>query len=147
MAKIVTPKPTVPEPKASTSTASVAEAVMSDPVVKAAILHSGDEPTPSKVSAQKAEQAETILRTEGQRTVSMLWEVTQQRIALMVVGGGMMLAGGIVIFGHWIGLENDIRIAAFMFVAGAANLVIGFYYGRTNHQRVGGPGGDSAGTR
>lgn len=131
-----------------TLTSIVEKAVMEDPVVIAAIDHSGSQPSVSnRAIAQAAEQSETSLRTEGQRTVSMIWEVTQQRIALMVVGGGMMLAGTIVIFGHWLGLANDIRIAAFMFVAGAANLVIGFYYGRTNHQRVGGPGGDSAGTR
>lgn len=131
-----------------TTTSKVEEAVMEDPVVKAAIDHSGSQPSVSnRATAQAAQESETSLRTEGQRNVSMLWEVTQQRIALMVVGGGMMLAGLIVIFGHWLELANDIRIAAFMFVAGAGNLVIGFYYGRTNHQRVGGPGGDSAGTR
>lgn len=125
----------------------VAEAVFKDPVVKKAIAHSNEEPSPGRRAAQEAEQAETILRTEGQRTVSMIWEVTQQKIALMTVGGGMMLASVVVVGGEWLGLANDVRIAAFMFVAGAANLVIGFYYGRTNHQRVGGPGGDSAGTR
>lgn len=136
----------------------VAEAVLKDPVVQAAIEHVGEEPVPSRIAAQKAEQSETSLRTEGQRVetslrsegqrnISMIWEVTQQRIALMTVGGGMMLAGVIVVGGQWLGLTNDVRIAAFMFVAGAANLVIGFYYGRTNHQRVGGPGGDEAGTR
>lgn len=136
----------------------VAEAVLEDAVVKAAIDHVGEEPSPSRVAAREAEQSETSLRSEGQRsetslrsegqrTVSMIWETTQQKIALMTVGGAMMLAGAIVMFGHWLKLANDVRIAAFMFVAGAANLVIGFYYGRTNHQRVGGPGGDSAGTR
>ena len=28
-----------------------------------------------------------------------------------------------------------------------AAIVVGFYFGRTNHQRVGGVGGDDAGTR
>lgn len=131
----------------SHSQSKVTKAVMDDKVVKEAIRHSGNEPGPSRVAQQKAEQSETSLRSEGQRTVSMLWETTQKDIAKVTVGGAVFLAIIIVLFGKWLGLGDDIRIAAFMFVAGAANLVIGFYYGRTNHQRVGGPGGDSAGTR
>lgn len=102
---------------------------------------------PIRAAPVSAAQAETSLRTEGQRVVSMLWETTQRNIALMTVGGAVWLALVVVVFGGWLDLEKDVRIAAFMFVAGAANLVIGFYYGRTNHQRVGGPGGDEAGTR
>lgn len=129
------------------SSMEVTKAVMDDKVVREAIRHSGNEPGPSTVAQQKAEQSETSLRSEGQRTVSMLWETTQKDIAKVTVGGAVFLAIIIVLFGKWLGLGDDIRIAAFMFVAGAANLVIGFYYGRTNHQRVGGPGGDMAGTR
>ena len=32
------------------------------------------------------------------------------------------------------------KVAAFVFLTGVANLVIGFYFGRTNHQRTGGIG-------
>lgn len=145
----MTTKPTdqpTPDPKTASSE-RVSAAVMKDPVVKAAVKHSGEDPAPSQVAAQAAEQSETSLRSEGQRVVSMIWETTQKRIALITVGGAMFLAGAIVLAGHYLDLANDVRIAAFMFIAGAANLVIGFYYGRTNHQRTGGPGGDSAGPR
>ena len=130
----------------------VADAVMKDPVVKAAIKHGAEaNPSPGQAAASALAATrlsdETSLRSEGQRTVSMIWETTQKKIALMTVGGAVFLAAAVVLAGQWLELANDVRIAAFMFISGAANLVIGFYYGRTNHQRVGGPGGDSAGTR
>lgn len=98
-------------------------------------------------STQKARELETSLKSEGQRTTSMLWETTQKQIALYTIGLTLFSAVGSALFGEWLKLGNDVRIAAFVFLYGAANLVIGFYFGRTNHQRVGGPGGDSAGVR
>jgi hypothetical protein len=41
----------------------------------------------------------------------------------------------------------EVQLAAIVFLFGVANLVTGFYFGRTNHQRSGGVGGDLAGTR
>lgn len=126
----------------------IVEAVSSDPVVKAAVLHAADPDVLAGLrAAASATETETSLRSEGQRVVSMLWETTQKTIAMVTVGGAVSLSVVVVVFGKWLALEADVRIAAFMFVASAANLVIGFYYGRTNHQRVGGPGGDTAGTR
>lgn len=84
----------------------VAEAVLKDPIVKAAIQHVGVETTPGRLAAEAAEQSETSLRTEGQRTVSMIWETTQQKIALMTVGGAMLLAGAIVLIGHLLKLRE-----------------------------------------
>jgi hypothetical protein len=98
---------------------------------------------------------ETALRTAGQRHVNLLWETTQMRIALTVIV--VMMAANVFVIGvvgvvlgvYW----NDLAPAALAVLvtvlAGSlgslsshSSLVIGFYFGRTNHQRVGGVGGD-----
>ena len=50
------------------------------------------------------------------------------------------------VLGKYLGTP-DLQLAAIVFLFGVANLVTGFYFGRTNHQRTGGIGGDQAGTR
>lgn len=131
----------------ATSSSKVEAAVMEDAVVKAAIEHSGIEPTASAVSEKAAAQLEVSLKSEGQRTTSMLWEMTQKDVALSTVRTTLAVAGITAVFGSWLTIAESVRMGAFIFLYGVANLVIGFYFGRTNHQRVGGPGGDSAGTR
>lgn len=78
--------------------------------------------------------------TAGQRETSMMWEKNQKYIALIVISVSVIVAGTTVIFGHRIG-ATDLQLASAMFLNGAANLVIGFYFGRTNHTKVGGIGG------
>jgi hypothetical protein len=80
----------------------------------------GVEPTP--------DETETSLRTSGQRRVNLLWEITQSVIAL-----GITLR---VILGE----ATDTELLAYAFF-----LVIGFYFGRTNHQRTGGVGPNDGG--
>jgi len=63
-------------------------------------------------------------RTAGQRQINLTWEFTQAAIALMVV-----LAT--VISGFMPKTENTTILANAFF------LVIGFYFGRTNHARKG----------
>lgn len=79
----------------------------------------------------------------GQRDTSMLWETTQAKIAIAVVYMVLGVAALISIIGMlpWAG-EKQIALAitAFMLLSSLSTLVIGFYYGRTNHQRVGGVG-------
>lgn len=77
--------------------------------------------------------------TAGQRDTSMMWETNQKWIALIVIGVSVVVAGVVVVFGYRIG-ATDLQLASAMFLNGAANLVIGFYFGRTNHTRVGGVG-------
>lgn len=87
---------------------------------------------------------EPALRTAGQRRINLLWEVTQALIAggvvttILYVSAKMVLAalGGPA-------TEKQVAFAnlAFVFLTGVANLVIGFYFGRTNHARTGGIGG------
>jgi len=82
------------------------------------------------------------LRSKGQRTVNIIWETTQMRVALSVIWGSILVAGVLALFGRWLG-SKEIQLAAVVFLFGVANLVTGFYFGRTNHARTGGPGGDS----
>jgi hypothetical protein len=113
-------------------------------------------------SPEEAALSEVALRSEGQRTISRVWEDTQMRLALLTVGGFMFAQSAVVMLvaialvWNWASLaENPTAIAVLIAVLSGslgaigslASLVIGFYFGRTNHQRVGGPGGDSAGWR
>lgn len=87
-----------------------------------------------------------ILRTDDQRRISGMWERTQQVIALSVVEVTLLVVAAIVaspglatIFGYPVP-ESATAAAStgIVFLASVANLVIGFYFGRTNHTRVGG---------
>jgi hypothetical protein len=59
----------------------------------------------------------------GQRRVNLIWEITQALIALAVTVATFIML--------YVGKEAAALTNAFF-------LVIGFYFGRTNHQRVGG---------
>lgn len=83
------------------------------------------------------------LRTQSQRLINLVWETTQRQVALAVIGGALMVAGSLAVFGRWLG-SADLQLAAVVFLFGVANLVTGFYFGRTNHARVGGVGGESS---
>jgi hypothetical protein len=113
-------------------------------------------------SAQIAGESEAALRSEGQRTVSAMWESTQMRLALMAVGGFMaahiiiILAVGWVLATNWQLLAENpgtltplmvILTAALGALASLAAGVSATYFVRTNTHRVGGPGGDDAGSR
>lgn len=78
----------------------------------------------------------------GQRQTSMLWENTQARIALVVVYAAIIVASALSLTAMlpWAS-ERQVALAitAFMLLSSLSSLVIGFYYGRTNHQKV--PGG------
>jgi len=83
----------------------------------------------------------------GQRNINLIWENTQRSIAMAVIGASLVVSMSLSIFGRWLGSEN-LQLAANVFLFGVANLVTGFYFGRTNHQRQGGVGGsDLPGSR
>ena len=68
----------------------------------------------------------------AQRSINRIWEVTQAAIAVGVTVGTIYAA---------------LRMVESPELTNAFFLVIGFYFGRTNHQRSGGIGGDVAGPR
>lgn len=81
-----------------------------------------------------------ILSSQGQRDINTIWEETQRGVALSVTYGSLLIAGVLALFGKWIGTP-DLQLASIVFMFGVANLVTGFYFGRTNHTRTGGVGG------
>lgn len=75
-------------------------------------------------------ESQTALHTAGQRRVNIIWEFTQAIVALAVTGSTLYVSGKLAVEGK--------GEAAFLLLSNAFFLVIGFYFGRTNHQRVGG---------
>lgn len=95
----------------------------------------------SKTPDTAAESEQKALTTAGQRNVNLMWETTQAKIALAIVYIVLAVAAVISVVGMlpW-ATEKQIALAisAFLLLSNLSTLVIGFYYGRTNHQRVGG---------
>lgn len=76
--------------------------------------------------------AESDRHSQGQRRINLIWEVTQALIALSVIWSAMAAA-------IWITIKDPAnRLMSFLFLSNVVSIVIGFYFGRTNHQRVGG---------
>lgn len=73
--------------------------------------------------------AEQDRKSAGQRRVNATWEYTQAAIAISVTEITLIVAAILVL-----GQGSEI---AFALMVGLANLVIGFYFGRTNHARIG----------
>jgi hypothetical protein len=67
---------------------------------------------------------EQNLHTASQRRVNMVWEATQAVVAVGIVGAN--IAAAFLLPDDQVVLNN------------AFFLVIGFYFGRTNHERLGG---------
>lgn len=86
--------------------------------------------------------AEEDRHSAGQRSINRLWEVTQAGIALAITIVSLTVSAILATHGN-----QESQTAAFVFIYGVANLVIGFYFGRTNHTRSGGVGGEMAGPR
>lgn len=110
------------------------------------------EATARRVAAAAGVDAR-ILTSAGQRSTSILWETTQQRIALSVVWAALFVVAVLVLSPVIVLLITQnvpewavtASVAGMLFLTGVANLVIGFYFGRTNHQRVGSAGDEFIG--
>ncbi len=83
-------------------------------------------------------QAESERTAYGRRRINILWELTQALIALTVTSSTVYASVVIT-------LRSDMDKTAFIFLTNVLFVVIGFYFGRTNHQRVGGVGGQDIG--
>lgn len=89
-------------------------------------------------------------KAAGQRRINIIWELTQASVALAVTGTTLFVAGVIartVAYPASSEAMTAAAAAAFLLLSNAFFLVIGFYFGRTNHQRTGGIGGEAAGSR
>ena len=87
------------------------------------------------VPARTTEEQDRV--TASQRMVNLIWETTQMKIALSVIWAALLVAVILTTFGRYIG-SPELQLAAAVFLFGVANLVTGFYFGRTNHQKIGG---------
>ena len=76
--------------------------------------------------------SEEDLRTAGQRRVNLIWEYSQAFIALIVVSSTIAY-NFILLFVK----ETSNSDKATVLLSNAFFLVIGFYFGRTNHARIG----------
>jgi hypothetical protein len=99
-----------------------------------------DSSHPLAVKKAETEAAASVLRSAGQRRVNIVWELTQALVACSVTAATLWVAGQLALY-------QKEQSAAFLLLSNAFFLVIGFYFGRTNHQRVGGIGPDSNETR
>lgn len=93
-----------------------------------------------KETAQVATIAADAKRTAGQRTINAIWEVTQAIIAVSVTLDTLYIAAQLSLVVN--GEKTD---SAFLLLSNAFFLVIGFYFGRTNHTRSGGVGVNETG--
>lgn len=82
---------------------------------------------PAKKSLPPTTTVEEDLHSSSQRRINVIWELTQATIAISVV-----LANVVAAFFSPASPTSATTLVNAMFV------VIGFYFGRTNHQKVGG---------
>lgn len=90
-------------------------------------------------------KTQTELRTQGQRRVNLIWEATQSYIASAVITIILYIVVKIVLSALLPDAPERIvnfAVTAFVFISNICSLVVGFYFGRTNHQKVGGVGPD-----
>lgn len=103
-------------------------------------------PEPPKVGDQNIAPTTTAAEdmiTAGQREINRTWENTQMKIALSVIWASLLVSAFLAVAGQKLGTV-ELQLAAVVFLFGVANLVTGFYFGRTNHARTGGVGGEQS---
>ena len=88
---------------------------------------------PDQPSMAPTTTVQQDLVTHGQRRINLLWEITQSLIAIEVTIATLFVSAKLSLSGQG-------QSAAFLLLSNAFFLVIGFYFGRTNHQRQGGIG-------
>ena len=88
------------------------------------------------LSSQQVDHAQDELakRALGQRKINTIWEVTQAFIAITVTVAVLFASVKIT-------LKSDMDKTGFIFLTNILFVIIGFYFGRTNHQKIGGIGG------
>lgn len=115
-------------------------------IVEGIPIVTGGDVLPNLTPKTTAEQDRTTL---GQRRINIIWEATQAVIALSVTFTGMYTAAVLALRIEEAQKNPDksAAITAFLLISNTVFLVIGFYFGRTNHQRVGGTGNKDEITR
>lgn len=81
--------------------------------------------------------------TASHREINLMWESNQGRISLAVVGTTLVVAAILSLSALRPSITDSqmaIAVAAFMLLNSLVSGVIGYYFGRTNHEKVGGVG-------
>lgn len=119
------------------------QTVAVDAATAAHLVSSAADAAAEKVASTAGIQ-EYRLRAAGQRRINTIWEVTQSFIAIAVVLVVLLVNAAVVMRTVAVG---ESQTAGLMQINVLGALVVGFYFGRTNHQRVGGVGADAGSTR
>ena len=98
------------------------------------------------MSAESEEQmiaVEQSTMAAGQRKVNLIWEHTQRAIAIFSVFSAILINATSVIVVLFIIKEITVNQLAIIsmclqFINLTAGIIIGFYFSRTNHQKIGG---------
>lgn len=88
-------------------------------------------------AARSAEgvRQEASLTHVGQRHINLMWETTQQRIALWVMAT-FLVDCLVIVVGQLMGRSVEMPPS----LAGVVGYVVGSYFARTNHEKTGGVG-------
>lgn len=90
---------------------------------------------PSNPSLPANTTAEEDITTAGQRHINVMWESTQRAIAIAVTVAVLGVCLWIVVKG-----PEPLQIPAFTVLSSVFFLVVGTYFQRTNHTKIGGVG-------
>lgn len=98
---------------------------------------------PESVKPTTTEQED--ITKEGQRRINLIWENTQSRIALSVVFVNLFLNSVLCLIVLIFNLDitaNKLALLSLLVnpISLTMGIVIGFYFGRTNHTAIGGIG-------
>lgn len=99
----------------------------SDPMAAKAVNENVTTSTIENISTPHQREEEG-LTSRGQRWVNLIWEFTQAIMTIMIVYANIRAAFE----------QPALSATATATLNNAMFVVLGFYYGRTNHQRVGG---------
>lgn len=99
---------------------------IADPTIVAPVQAVAAILSPDAKNVQSATTAEEDRKTQGQRHINLIWEVTQALIAVMITGA--------VIWSVVYGKSSELLASAF-------GMIVGMYFQRTNHTKTGGVGG------
>ena len=83
--------------------------------------------------SETAKQSEDAIHSQGQRRVNLIWEFTQASIAIAVTLTTVLVSG-------YISIVTPQNQGAFLLLSNVFFLVVGTYFQRTNHTKVGGVG-------
>jgi hypothetical protein len=96
------------------------------------------EKDPSRPATTTFQQDETL---SGQRTINVVWETTQARIAERTIIGALVVDAIAILATIVTGHEMTAAVMASLgFVNALATGVTSFYFSRTNHAAIGGVG-------